>query len=114
MRTSPKALCIWAFSPSILRHAKAEVLQPKEALPQLFTGADAPDETFTLVGQQLINMGHSASSAGGGIAGGYQGIMFVPTAPDPNLHDDEDHGHRLNGFYRAGSNFREDGDSIGW
>jgi hypothetical protein len=23
-------------------------------------------------------MGHKASSAGGGIAGGYQGIMFVP------------------------------------
>jgi hypothetical protein len=33
-------------------------------------------QLFSLVGQQLINMGHKASAAGGGIAGGYQGIMF--------------------------------------
>ncbi|HWG78623.1 MAG TPA: hypothetical protein VN681_02555 [Stellaceae bacterium] len=30
-----------------------------------------------------------------------------------NDRDDRDDG-RVNGFYRAGSNFREDGDSIGW
>ncbi|MBV8054315.1 MAG: hypothetical protein JO071_03635, partial [Deltaproteobacteria bacterium] len=42
-------------------------------------------------------------SAGGiGAAGGYQGIMVVA---DPA---------GSNSFYRAGSNFREDGDSIGW
>ncbi len=60
-------------------------------------------QLFNLVGQQLIQMGHKVSSAGGGIAGGYQGIMLVPDAAGSN-----------NGFYRAGSNFREDGDSIGW
>jgi len=70
-------------------------------------------------------MGHKASR-GGGLCGGCQGIMFVP---DPeggpamstcrgndhgrNDRDDRDDG-RVNGFYRAGSNFREDGDSIGW
>jgi gamma-glutamyltranspeptidase / glutathione hydrolase len=59
-------------------------------------------QLFNLVGQDLINMGHKVSSAGGGIAGGYQGIMVVP---DPT---------GSNSFYRAGSNFREDGDSIGW
>ena len=60
-------------------------------------------QLFNLVGQQLIQMGHKVSSAGGGIAGGYQGIMLVPDAAGSN-----------NGFYRAGSNFREDGDLIGW
>jgi len=60
-------------------------------------------QLYNLVGQQLIQMGHKVSSAGGGIAGGYQGIMLVPDGAGSN-----------NGFYRAGSNFREDGDSIGW
>jgi gamma-glutamyltranspeptidase / glutathione hydrolase len=59
-------------------------------------------QLFNLVGQDLIKLGHKASSAGGEIAGGYQGIMV---APDPT---------GLNRTYRAGSNFREDGDSIGW
>jgi gamma-glutamyltranspeptidase/glutathione hydrolase len=78
-------------------------------------------QLFKLVGTQLIAMGHKASSGSGGLAGGYQGIMFVPN-PDggPNMstcdgdrdRDDADCG--VNGFYRAGSNFREDGNSIGW
>jgi gamma-glutamyltranspeptidase/glutathione hydrolase len=59
-------------------------------------------QLFNLVGPALIELGHKASSAGGEIAGGYQGIMVVP---DPT---------GLNRTYRAGSNFREDGDSIGW
>jgi gamma-glutamyltranspeptidase / glutathione hydrolase len=59
-------------------------------------------QLFNLVGQDLIKMGHKASSAGGEIAGGYQGIMVVPDPAGPNR------------TYRAGSNFREDGDSIGW
>ena len=77
-------------------------------------------QLFNLVGSQLISMGHKASSAGGGIAGGYQGIMFVPnpnggremTTCDSSNWNDSDCG--VNGFYRGGSNFREDGDSIGW
>ena len=59
-------------------------------------------QLFNLVGQDLIKLGHKASSAGGEIAGGYQGIMVVP---DPT---------GSNRTYRAGSNFREDGNSIGW
>ena len=59
-------------------------------------------QLFNLVGQDLIKMGHNASSAGGEIAGGYQGIMVVA---DPT---------GSNRTYRAGSNFREDGNSIGW
>jgi gamma-glutamyltranspeptidase / glutathione hydrolase len=73
-------------------------------------------QLFNLVGSQLISMGHKASSAGGGIAGGYQGIMFVPNPDGGPLSTCEsgDSNCGVNGFYRAGSNFREDGDSIGW
>jgi gamma-glutamyltranspeptidase / glutathione hydrolase len=69
------------------------------------------------VGSQLISIGHKASSAGGGIAGGYQGIMFVPNPEGgrmTNCDGNNDTECGVNGFYRAGSNFREDGDSIGW
>jgi gamma-glutamyltranspeptidase/glutathione hydrolase len=58
-------------------------------------------QLFNLVGSDLIKLGHKASSAGGGIAGGYQGIMVTDPVGSNRL-------------YRAGSNFREDGDSIGW
>ena len=74
-------------------------------------------QLFSLVGQQLINMGHKASAAGGGIAGGYQGIMFVPNpdgAPMSSCSGASDTNCGVTGFYRAGSNFREDGTSIGW
>ena len=74
-------------------------------------------QLFDLVGPQLIGMGHKASSAGGGIAGGYQGIMFVPNPEGgqiTNCNGNNDTECGVNGFYRAGSNFREDGDSIGW
>jgi gamma-glutamyltranspeptidase/glutathione hydrolase len=82
-------------------------------------------QLFGLVGPQLISMGHKASSAGGGIAGGYQGIMFVPNPDGGRISacnsegDGEGESGRdatcgVNGFYRAGSNLREDGDSIGW
>ena len=71
---------------------------------------------FNLVGSQLISMGHKASTAGGGIAGGYQGIMFVPNPDGGPLSTcgGNDANCGVNGFYRTGSNFREDGDSIGW
>ena len=74
-------------------------------------------QLFDLVGQQLISMGHKASAAGGGIAGGYQGIMMVPNpdgGPVTTCTGDRDSKCGLSGFYRAGSNFREDGTSIGW
>ena len=37
-------------------------------------------QLFNLVGPDLIKLGHKASSAGGGIAGGYQGIMVTDPA----------------------------------
>jgi gamma-glutamyltranspeptidase/glutathione hydrolase len=71
---------------------------------------------FKLVGQQLINMGHNASSSGGGIAGGYEGIIFTadPTAPAGCAPTDLTCTKPIAGFYRAGSNFREDGQAVGF
>jgi hypothetical protein len=75
------------------------------------------------VGPQLTAMGHKASSGSGGLAGGYQGIMMVPdpeggpalsTCRSHHDRDRDDTDCGVNGFYRAGSNFREDGTSIGW
>jgi gamma-glutamyltranspeptidase/glutathione hydrolase len=39
---------------------------------------------FNLVEQDLIKLGHKASSAGGEIDGGYQGIMVVPDPTGSN------------------------------
>ncbi len=68
---------------------------------------------YTLVGPQLAAMGHHiVKAANGGAAGGYQGIMYVPGANEPNTPD-RDQLH-VNGYYRSGSQFREDGVPIGW
>ena len=73
-------------------------------------------QLFKLVGPQLITMGHKASSSNGSPVGGFEGIMFTP---DPNVPQ----GCRptdlrctapIDGFYRAGSNFREDGHAAGY
>jgi len=71
---------------------------------------------FKLVGPQLISMGHNASSSGGGIAGGYEGIIFTadPTAPPGCAPTDLTCAKPIAGFYRAGSNFREDGQAVGF
>jgi gamma-glutamyltranspeptidase/glutathione hydrolase len=83
---------------------------------------------FELVGAQLSAMGHNVSPSDGGIAGGYEGIMFVP---DPNAPQASSGPGRacqgpaaafnpncpaqpIKGFYRAGSNFREDGHAVGF
>ena len=74
-------------------------------------------QLFDLVGQQLIGMGHKASAAGGGIAGGCQGIMVTPNpegGPLTTCTSERDTSCGISGFYRAGSNFREDGTAVGW
>jgi gamma-glutamyltranspeptidase / glutathione hydrolase len=71
---------------------------------------------FNLVGPQLISMGHKATPSDGGIAGGYEGIMFTadPTAPAGCAPSDLTCTKPIAGFYRAGSNFREDGQAVGF
>jgi len=37
--------------------------------------------------------------------------MFTPDATEPRPYDDH---HPVNGFYRAGSDHRKDGEAVGW
>jgi gamma-glutamyltranspeptidase / glutathione hydrolase len=75
-----------------------------------FRHAQIPNELFLegplydRVGAQLSAMGHRVQSVNGTDMGGAQSIMFVP---DPELEG-------LPGYYRAGSDFRKDGQAVGW
>jgi gamma-glutamyltranspeptidase / glutathione hydrolase len=65
---------------------------------------------FTLVGAGLQAMGHKVESINGGAVGGYQAIMFTPDPGAPAGGS----GEGINGFYRAGSDHRKDGQAVGW
>jgi gamma-glutamyltranspeptidase/glutathione hydrolase len=60
---------------------------------------------YDLVGPQLAAMGHTVKSVNGEDVGGVQSIMFVaePGSATP-----------VAGYYRAGSDFRKDGEAVGW
>jgi gamma-glutamyltranspeptidase/glutathione hydrolase len=71
---------------------------------------------FGLVGAQLSAMGHQVASANGSPVGGFEAIMFTP---DPRSAPgcapaDATCKRPIAGFYRAGSNFREDGQAAGY
>jgi gamma-glutamyltranspeptidase/glutathione hydrolase len=51
---------------------------------------------FDLVGQKLIALGHTVKSISGADVGGVQSIMAI------------------DGYYRAGSDLRKDGQAVGW
>jgi gamma-glutamyltranspeptidase/glutathione hydrolase len=51
---------------------------------------------YQLLGPQLAAMGHVVKSVNGEALGGVQSIMVV------------------NGYYRSGSDFRKDGEAVGW
>jgi gamma-glutamyltranspeptidase/glutathione hydrolase len=60
---------------------------------------------YDLVGSQLAAMGHTVKSVNGEDVGGVQSIMFV-AGPGAATHVD--------GYYRSGSDFRKDGEAVGW
>jgi gamma-glutamyltranspeptidase/glutathione hydrolase len=64
---------------------------------------------FGLVGAQLKAMGHDARSTNGGAVGGYQAIMFTP---DPGAAGSA--VGPIQGFYRAGSDYRKDGQAVAY
>jgi gamma-glutamyltranspeptidase / glutathione hydrolase len=71
---------------------------------------------FGLVGAQLTAMGHRVSSSNGSPVGGFEAIMFTP---DPRAAAGCAPANAactlpIAGFYRAGSNFREDGQAAGY
>ena len=51
---------------------------------------------YDLVGPQLAAMGHTVKSVNGEDVGGVQAIMFLDES------------------YRSGSDFRKDGEAVGW
>jgi len=71
---------------------------------------------FGLVGAQLKEMGHQVASSNGSPVGGFEAIVFTPDPRMPAGCVAADAACRLPiaGFYRAGSNFREDGMACGW
>jgi gamma-glutamyltranspeptidase/glutathione hydrolase len=76
---------------------------------------------YDLVGAQLGAMGHKVVRVEGDDDqfGGYQAVLFErdPTLPTPWSHG-HGHGHGrdapVNGVYRAASDFRKDGQAVGW
>ncbi len=67
---------------------------------------------YQLVGAKLAAMGHSVQSVSGADMGGVQIIMFVA---DPAAAQISPEGAKsVAGYYRAGSDFRKDGEAVGW
>jgi len=69
-------------------------------------------QLYNLVGAQLKAIGHDVV-ADGYYVGGYQAILFTP---DPRERPTQfpDNTRPVNGFYRAGSDHRKDGEAVGW
>ena len=67
---------------------------------------------YDLVGAKLAAMGHTVKSVSGEEMGGVQILMFVadpsqaPAGTDAIKH--------VAGYYRSGSDFRKDGEAVGW
>ena len=83
---------------------------------QLSNRLQLESQLFKLVGSQLIGMGHKALSSDGSPVGGFEGIMFMP---DPGASPgcaptDLGCTAPIAGIYRAGSNFREDGQAVAY
>jgi gamma-glutamyltranspeptidase/glutathione hydrolase len=66
---------------------------------------------YDLVGAKLAAMGHSVKSVSGEEMGGVQILMFVA---DPSQAPAADAVKRVAGYYRSGSDFRKDGEAVGW
>jgi gamma-glutamyltranspeptidase / glutathione hydrolase len=80
---------------------------------QISNELDLEAPLYDLVGERLAAMGHSVKSIDGHSVGGVQSIMFV-AEPDLTRLDRETAKHAVNGYYRAGSDFRKDGQAVGW
>jgi gamma-glutamyltranspeptidase/glutathione hydrolase len=72
-------------------------------------GLESP--LYDIVGGKLAAMGHAVTSIDGGSVGGVQVIMSVPGLKD---FDGAGAKHGGSGYYRAGSDFRKDGQAVGW
>jgi gamma-glutamyltranspeptidase/glutathione hydrolase len=68
---------------------------------------------YDLVGAQLTAMGHTVKSVNGADVGGFQSILFTAD-PEAAKADATASMRPVNGFYRAGSDHRKDGQAVGW
>ncbi len=64
---------------------------------------------FDLLGAQLGAMGHQVRSVDAKSLGGFQSIMLVPATNGVKGAE-----RRVDGYYRAGSDHRKDGQAVGW
>jgi gamma-glutamyltranspeptidase/glutathione hydrolase len=67
---------------------------------------------YELVGVKLAAMGHAVKSVSGEEMGGVQVLMWVPPTGAPT--DAAGSAKRVSGYYRSGSDFRKDGEAVGW
>jgi gamma-glutamyltranspeptidase/glutathione hydrolase len=67
---------------------------------EIANALDLEAPLYDLVGAQLAAMGHTVRSVDGSDLGGVQTIMVVPRAKDT--------------YYRGASDFRKDGEAVGW
>jgi gamma-glutamyltranspeptidase / glutathione hydrolase len=67
---------------------------------------------YDLVGEKLTAMGHTVRAISGEDVGGVQVIMLA----DPGAAQSDEAGSpkRVRGYYRSGSDFRKDGQAVGW
>ncbi|GAA4586637.1 gamma-glutamyltransferase [Planotetraspora phitsanulokensis] len=76
---------------------------------------DLESGLYDLVGEQLAAWGQKPVRANGDLMGGYQALLFTPDpAAKPPQGGGIDGDPPVNGMYRAGSDFRKDGQAVGW
>ena len=92
--------------------AAADIARFRHAQVANVLSLEAP--LYDLVGSQLAAMGHTVKSVSGKDVGGVQTIMFVGAPHGAQAADQPGSGKRVNGYYRAGSDFRKDGEAVGW
>jgi gamma-glutamyltranspeptidase / glutathione hydrolase len=80
---------------------------------QISNVLDLETPLYDLVGSQLAAMGHTVKSVNGEDVGGVQTIMFV-AEPRATGSNDPGAAKHIDGYYRAGSDFRKDGEAVGW
>ena len=83
---------------------------------QVTNSLQMESQLFRLVGAKLTAMGHKVASSSGSPVGGFEAIMFAPDPQSPPGCAPQETSCTLpiRGLYRAGSNFREDGEAVGY